>query len=132
MGRCQSMNNKYIKIKYEKIYKNKISINSVLTKIKNKQKKIYKISFHNTLNFSQNTYRNPSFFWILKIIYNWIYANCCINFSFDVHIKKFVRNSSSILLQSLILTIFITENTYFVVAVKTRWLSTNTITQKTS
>jgi hypothetical protein len=45
-------------------------------------------------------------------------------------IKKLVKNPSSILLQNLILTIFMAENTRSVVAVETRRISTNTVTQK--
>jgi hypothetical protein len=47
-------------------------------------------------------------------------------------IKEFVRNLSSILLQSLILTIFIVENARFVVTIETERVSISTITRKTS
>jgi hypothetical protein len=47
-------------------------------------------------------------------------------------IKESVRNSSSILLRSLVLTLFMAENAYFVVAVETGRVSTSTITRKTS
>jgi hypothetical protein len=47
-------------------------------------------------------------------------------------IREFVRNSSSILLRSLVLTIFMAENDRSVVAVEMERASTNTITRKTS
>jgi hypothetical protein len=48
------------------------------------------------------------------------------------NIRESVRNSSSIILQSLVLTIFITENTCSIVAVEIEKVSKNTITRKTS
>jgi hypothetical protein len=47
-------------------------------------------------------------------------------------IRKFVRNLSSILLRSLVLTKFMAENVHSVVAVETRRVNTNTITRKAS
>jgi Na+/pantothenate symporter len=47
-------------------------------------------------------------------------------------IEKSVRNSSSILLRSLVLTIFMAENDRSVVAVETGRVSTSTITRKAS
>jgi hypothetical protein len=47
-------------------------------------------------------------------------------------IRESIRNSSSILLRSLILTIFMAENDCSVIAVETGRVSTSTITQKTS
>jgi hypothetical protein len=48
------------------------------------------------------------------------------------NIRESVRNLSSILLRSLVLTIFIAKNTRFVVAVETERVSKNTIARKTS
>jgi hypothetical protein len=42
------------------------------------------------------------------------------------NIREFVRNSSLILVRSLVLTIFIAENACFVVAVEARRVSTST------
>jgi hypothetical protein len=47
-------------------------------------------------------------------------------------IRESVTNSSLILLRSLVLTIFITENARFEVAVGTGRVSTSTITRKIS
>jgi hypothetical protein len=47
-------------------------------------------------------------------------------------IKESVRNSSSILLRSLVLIIFIVENARYVVVIETGRVSTSTITRKTS
>jgi hypothetical protein len=47
-------------------------------------------------------------------------------------IRESVINSSSILLRSLVLTIFIAENARYIVAVETGRVSTSTITRKTS
>jgi hypothetical protein len=48
------------------------------------------------------------------------------------NIKEFIRNSSSILLQSLVLTIFIVENAHSAVAIETGRVSKSTVVRKTN
>jgi hypothetical protein len=90
--------------------------------------------FHNTINFSQNTYQNGTrrVFKYRKpsmIEYMLIVATTSLSM---YTIRESIRNSSSILLQSLVLTIFMAENARFVVTVETERVSTSTITRKTN
>jgi len=88
--------------------------------------------FHNTLNLTQNTYQNGTRrvfesrkpFMIESML---IVATTSLSM---YTIEESVKNSSSILLRSLVLTIFMAENARSVVAVETGRVSTSTITRK--
>jgi hypothetical protein len=98
------------------------------------KRKYTKYVFHNTLNFSQNTYQNGTrrVFESRKLSMIESLLNVAATSLSMYTIRESVKNSSSILLRSLVLTIFIAENARSVVAVETGRVSTSTITRKTS
>jgi hypothetical protein len=90
--------------------------------------------FHNTSNFSQNTYQNTVVVFFESRKSSMIESMLIVaTTSLSMYtIRESVRNSSSILLQSLVLTIFMAENARSVITVETGRVSTRTITRKTS